>query len=666
VTVVREPEPLPPPVIETVPPDPLAPAAWEDVELSDSDTALHEELCRTWSDGPGLLGWIRSTSHASIAKRYIITAFVFFTLGGLEAGLIRLQLSRPENTFLGPDRYNQIFTMHGTTMMFLFAVPIMVGMGLYLVPLMVGARDVAFPRLNAYGYWVNLIGGVFIYVQFVLNTGPDAGWFAYVPLAGPEYSPGKRVDSWAQMITFTEIAALAAAVEMIVTAFKNRAPGMSLNRIPLYVWAMVVTSFMIIFAMPAVATGSQFLAADRLIDTHFFNHAEGGDALLWQHLFWFFGHPEVYIIFMPGLGMISAIVPAFTRRPVFGYPAMVLALITTGFMSFGLWVHHMFATPIPQLGQSFFTAASTMIAIPTGVQIFCWIATIWAGRPRLATPMLFVLGFFFVFIIGGLTGVMVASVAFDQQAHDTYFVVAHLHYVLLGGAVFPLFAGFYYWFPKFTGRMMTERLGKWNFWLFFLGVNITFFPMHILGLEGMTRRIYTYLPETGWGPLNALSSAGAVLIVASVIVFLINFFWSSRNGPMAGDNPWGAETLEWATTSPPQDYVFLYPPVVQSRSPLWSERGERPVLTGLRSDVRETLVTTLMDAEPDYRQSSPEPTIWPFVAALATGVMWITAIFTIWGLVLGGFLLFIPLVKWAWPDRVEQQRRLAGENEQAA
>jgi cytochrome c oxidase subunit 1 len=660
MTIARSAVPLPPHEVETVPPVPDGPRVWEEVELTSDDLKVRDELLQTWKDGPGLWGWLRTTSHASIAKRYVMTAFGFFLLGGLEAGMIRLQLSRPENTFLGPDRYNQIFTMHGTTMMFLFAVPVMIAMGLYLVPLMVGARDVSFPRLNAYGYWVYLIGGLFIYVQFFLNTGPDTGWFAYVPLSGPEFSAGKRVDTWAQMITFTEIAALAGAVEIIVTVFKHRAPGMSLNRIPLYVWAMVVTSFMIIFAMPAIATGSQFLAADRLIDTHFFNHAEGGDALLWQHLFWFFGHPEVYIIFLPALGMISSIIPTFTRRPVFGYPVMVMALITTGFMSFGLWVHHMFTTPIPQLGQSFFTAASTMIAIPTGVQIFCWIATIWAGRPRFATPLLFVLGFFFTFIIGGITGVMIASVAFDQQAHDTYFIVAHLHYVLLGGAVMPLLGGFFYWFPKFTGRMLSEKMGKWTFWLFFIGVNVTFFPMHILGLEGMTRRIYTYLPETGWGPLNALASAGAVLIVASIVIFLVNFLWSLKNGPAAGENPWGADTLEWATASPPESYVFLYPPVVQSRSPLWSEGRERPVLTGLRTDVRETLVTTLMDAAPDYRQSSPEPTIWPLMAALATGVMFISAVFNAWGLVIGAALMFIPLVKWAWPDHEEQRRRHSG------
>ncbi len=408
---------------------------------------------------------------------------------------------------LGPDAYNQFFTMHGMTMMFLFAVPVMTAVGLYLVPLMIGARNVAFPRLNAYGYWVYLAGGLFLYISFFLNTGPDTGWFSYVPLAGPAFSPGKRVDVYAQSITFTEIAALVAAVELIVTIFKNRAPGMTLNRMPLFVWAMLVQAFMVLFAMPWVATATQLLAMDRLVATHFFNPAEGGDALLWQHLFWFFGHPEVYIILTPALGFVSMIVATFTRRPVFGYPAMVLSLLSIGFLSFGLWVHHMFATGVPQLGQSFFTAASMMITIPSGIQIFCWIATIWSGRPRFSVPFLFVLGFVVLFVIGGVTGVMVASVSFDQQVHDTYFVVAHFHYVLIGGAVFPLLGAFYYWFPKMTGRMLDEGLGRWNFWLLFVGVNLTFFPMHQLGLEGMPRRVYTYLAGTGWGPLNLLATS---------------------------------------------------------------------------------------------------------------------------------------------------------------
>ena len=631
------------------------------IVLTEQELRRKHELEHSWAQPPGILGWLTSTSHVSIARRYIITAFVFFILGGLEAGMIRLQLSRPENSFIGPDMYNQIFTMHGTTMMFLFAVPVMTAVGLYFVPLMIGTRNVAFPRLNMYGYYAYLIGGLFLYASFFLNTGPDAGWFMYTPLAGPQFTPGKRSDVWAQTVTFTEIAALSASVVMIVTIFKQRAPGMSLNRIPLFVWSMLVTSFMIMFAMPWVATVSQMLAADRLVDTHFFNQAEGGDALLWQHLFWFFGHPEVYIIFIPALGMVSSIIETFTRRRIFGYPIMVAALIVTGFMGFGLWVHHMFATPIPQLGQSFFTAASSMIAIPTAVQIFCWIATIWAGKPQLKTPMLFVIGFFITFIIGGVTGIMVASVPFDLQAHDTYFVVAHLHYVLIGGGLFPLFGAFYYWFPKITGRMLNETAGKWNFALFFIGVNLTFFPMHILGLEGMTRRIYTYIPETGWGSLNMVSSIGALVIVSSVVLFLANVAVSLKRGAPAGDNPWSSSTLEWATQSPPPSYVFLDTPVVESGHPLWHEGEARPVATGLRTDIREVLMTTVMDAIPDHRHESPGPTIWPFMAALATGVMFIAAIFTFWGLVIGAVLVFPTLVKWAWPVKHEQAKRLPAE-----
>jgi cytochrome c oxidase subunit 1 len=596
--------------------------------------------------------------HKSVAKRYIVTAFVFFVLAGIEAAVMRAQLARPENTVLGPDAYNQFFTMHGLTMMFLFAVPIMEAMGLYLVPLMIGARNVAFPRLNAYGYWVYLCGGVFLYVMFFLNTGPDVGWFGYPPLSGPEFSPGKRADVYAQAITFTEIAALVGAVELIVTIFKYRAPGMTLNRMPLFVWAMLVQAFMVLFAMPWVATATQFLAMDRLVATHFFNPAEGGDAILWQHLFWFFGHPEVYIIFVPALGFVSAIVATFTRRPVFGYPAMVLSLIATAFLGFGLWVHHMFATGVPQLGQSFFTAASMMIAIPSGIQIFCWIATIWSGRPRFSVPMLFALGFIVLFIIGGFTGVMVASVPFDQQVHDTFFVVAHFHYVLVGGAVFPLFAAFYYWFPKITGRMLSERLGRWNFWLFFIGVNLTFFPMHQLGLDGMPRRVYTYLAETGWGDLNLLASIGAVTIATSMLLFVINVVVSLRGGAVASDDPWGGESLEWATSSPPRPYNFAHIPVVQSREPLWQHSGALPVVTGLRTDVRDTLVTTLLDAEPDSKHRHPTPTIWPLVTALATTVLFVTLIFTPWGAVIGTPLLLLALLGWTWPrgrEKREQQ-----------
>jgi cytochrome c oxidase subunit 1 len=388
---------------------------------------------------------------------------------------------------------------------------------------------------------------------------------------------------------------------------------------------------------------------DRLVATQFFNPAEGGDALLWQHLFWFFGHPEVYIMFIPGLGFISAIIETFTRRPVFGYPVMVLSLLLTGFVAFGLWVHHMFATPVPQLGQTFFTAASVLITIPTGAQIFCWIATIYAGRPRLTVSMLHAIGFLVVFIIGGMTGVMIASVPFDLQVHDTYFIVAHFHYVILGGVVFPLFGALYLWFPKMTGRMMSERLGRWQFWLFFIGVNLTFFPMHILGLHGMPRRVYTYLPEMGWGPLNLLATAGAAIIVTSVALLIVNVLVSARRGVIAGANPWGSSGLEWATTSPPQPWNFHHIPVVQSRHPLWEDDDELPVVGGLRSDRREFLVTTVLDAIPDSRHDMPGETWWPFAMAVSIGVTFIGAVFTPWAYPAGFLLAMVAFAGWAWP-----------------
>jgi len=626
-----------------------APPSDEARVQADRLAALERRLDATWRDRPGLAGWFTTVDHKRIGRRYIVTAFVFFVLGGALALAMRLQLARPESGLIGPDCYNQLFSMHGSSMMFLFAVPVMEAMAVYLVPLMAGTRNIAFPRLNAYSYWVYLLGGVMIYVAFALDAGPEAGWFSYVPLASPAFSPGKRTDFWAQMITFTEVSALAIAVELVATILKLRAPGMSLARMPLFLWSMLVTAFMILFAMPAVMLASSFLISDRLVGTQFFNAAEGGDALLWQHLFWFFGHPEVYIIFLPALGMVSAITATFSRRPVFGYPYMVLALVATGFFAFGLWVHHMFATGLPHLGNSFYTVASMMIALPSGVQIFCWIATIGSGRPRFATPLLFVLGFIATFVLGGLTGVMAASVPLDLQLHDTYFIVAHFHYVLIGGAVFPLLGAVYYWFPKITGRRLDERLGHWNFWLFFTGFHVTFFPMHVVGLLGMPRRVYTYPAGLGWEPWNLLSTAGAMLIGVSVVLFAANVLRSLRRGVPAGDDPWGAPDLEWATSSPPPAFNFALIPAVRSSEPLWHADGLSGY-AGLADDEREVVLTTAVEAEPRVRWRMPGPSPWPLFAALATGVMFMWSVFSPWGVVWGSIPVAIALTAWFWPE----------------
>jgi cytochrome c oxidase subunit I len=613
------------------------------------DATLDARLAQIWGTKPGLWQWLTTVDHKLIARRYIITALGFLFLGGVAALIMRVQLGAPDNKLVGPDLYNQLFTMHGSTMMFLFAVPVMETIAVYLVPLMVGTRNVAFPRLNAFSYWVYLFGGLMLWFAFFVNSGPDAGWFSYVPLAGPQYGIGKRSDIWAQMITYTELSGLAVAVEIIVTVFKMRAPGMTLDRIPLFVWAALVTAFMIIFAMPAVMVSSTMLILDRLVGTHFFNWAEGGDVLLWQHLFWFFGHPEVYFIFIPATGLVSSIIPAFTQRKMFGYSALVLSLFGTGFLAFGLWVHHMFVTGLPRLGESFFTASSMAVAIPSGIQIFCWIASLWDGKLRLRTPLLFVFGFIFNFVIGGLSGVMVASVPIDTQVHDTYFVVAHFHYVLIGGAVFPLLGAIYYWFPKLYGRMLSERLGLWNFWLAMVGFNLTFFPMHILGLMGMPRRIFTYPAETGWGPLNLVATIGAFIFFSSFLLLVVNIARSLRHGAIAGDNPWEAGTLEWATSSPPLPQNFSRIPVVEDREPLWAERVSLPSIQGMRVDRREVLLSTLVDAEPRLLDSSPSPSIWPFVAALVTSVTLLASIFTPWAVVWGALPVGIALTGWFWP-----------------
>jgi cytochrome c oxidase subunit I len=618
--------------------------------LSPDQQELDRQLRRVWGHPKGLLGWFSNVHHTAIGLRFMVTSFIFFLLGGVLAAIMRTQLARPESHLLGPDKYNQFFTIHGSTMIFLFAVPMMFqGFGVYLVPLICGTRNIAFPRLNAFSYYIYLGGGLLLWIGLFLNTGADVGWFAYVPLSGPQFTPGKRADFWAQMITFTEVSALGVAICIATTILRHRAPGMTLNRMPIILWEKLVISFAVIFAMPAVMVVSSMLLLDRLVGTQFFNPAEGGDVLLYQHLFWFFGHPEVYIIFLPGAAIISTLLPAYTRRHIFGYTPIVVSVIATGFLGFSVWVHHMFATGLPQLGESFFTAATLMIVIPTGTQFFCWLATLWNGKLLFELPMLWVFGFFFVFLIGGLSGVMLASVPVDVQVHDTYFVVAHFHYVLIGGALFPMFAGIYHWFPKIRGRFLNERLGKVHFWLFFIGFNLTFFTMHFLGLRGMPRRVYTYAPELHWNSLNLIATSGVVFMTAGMLVFLWNGWKSWNSGRVASWNPWAAGGLEWAVPSPPPPYNFLEIPTVNGREALWTAAADQPVVVGLRTDIPEQLVTHSLDSEPQYREEAAGPSIWPFLTSITVSAAFVGSIFTPWAIPIGAVPVTITLIGWLWP-----------------
>ena len=526
--------------------------------------------------GTRLHGWVTTVDHKRIGLMYLMMSLVFLIVGGLEAMLIRLQLWTSNNTLVDADTFNQLFTMHGTTMIFFVVMPMIAGFANYLVPLMIGTRDVAFPRLNAFGFWLSLFGGSILYLSYFTGDGlygagsaPDVGWFAYAPLTSPAYARGGSVDYWILGTMITGIGTLTFAINLVATILTMRAPGMRLNKVPLFVWMMLVDAVLILFAFPPLTAAQVMLLFDRHLGAHFFDTQAGGSALLWQHLFWFFGHPEVYIMALPAFGIISEVIPVFSRKVIFGYASMAMATAAIGFVSMGVWAHHMFTVGLNDGLDAFFSAASFLIAVPTGIKMFNWTATLYGGRLRLQTPMLFALGFLSMFLIGGLTGIMLAAVPFDWQVSDSYFLVAHFHYVLFGGSLFALMAGLYYWFPKATGRMLNEKLGKLHFWLLFIGFNLLFGPMHISGILGMPRRVYTYQAGQGWEIWNQLSTIGGFIMGVGFAVFFWNLLHSLRRGEVAGDDPWDAWTLEWATTSPPASYNFEELPHVRSRRPLW-------------------------------------------------------------------------------------------------
>jgi cytochrome c oxidase subunit 1 len=520
--------------------------------------------------------WVATVDHKRLGVMYIVSGLVFFDIAGLEATAMRLQLAVPNNDFLSPLVFNRMFTMHGTTMVFLVGMPIIIGMGNVLIPLMIGARDLAFPRLNAFGFWLFLFGGLLLYFSVLGGDGlygagtmPDVGWFAYSPLTARAFSRGNSTDYWILGLLISGFGSITTAANLITTVFCMRCPGMTLNRMPMFVWIMLVVFFQMLLALPPLSAAQVMLLFDRFLGAHFFDTQAGGDAVLWQHFFWIFGHPEVYILMLPGFAAATEIIPVFSRKPIFGYAVMVAASVSIGFISLGVWAHHMFVVGLSPAANTFFVLSTMLIAVPTGIKIFNWLATMWGGKIRFATPMLFCIGFLFQFLIAGLTGVMLASAPFDWQLSDSYFVVAHFHYVLIGGLLFTIFAAIYYWFPKVTGRLLSERLGKWHFWLFVLGFNLTFAPQHVSGILGMPRRIYTYDADRGFELWNSLSSAGVVFQIAAVVCLVANIAWALRRGAPAGDDPWDAWTLEWSTTSPPPAYNFETIPEVRSRRPLW-------------------------------------------------------------------------------------------------
>jgi cytochrome c oxidase subunit I+III len=601
-------------------------------------------------------GWrlLTVVNNNYIGLFYVGAAFLFFVLAGILALLMRTQLALPLNGVLGQETYNQVFTMHGTTMMFLFAVPAVEAMGVLLLPQMLAARDLPFPRLSAYAFWAYLVGGLSFFASIFFGVAPDGGWFMYPPLTSYEQSPGINADFWLLGIGFIEISAIAGAIEIVVGILKTRAPGMTLDKLPVFAWAMLVFAGMVMIGFPSIIVATALLELERAFHWPFFIAAKGGDPLLWQHLFWFFGHPEVYIIFLPAAGMLSMIIPTAAQTPLVAYRLVVLALIATGFLAFGVWVHHMFTTGLPAVSVGVFSAAGSAVSVPAGLQVFAWIATLAAGRLRPDPPGLFAIGGVVTFVIGGLTGVMVALVPFDWQAHDTHFVVAHLHYVLIGGMVFPLFAGFYYWAPMISRRPLSRRLGRWAFWLMFVGMQVTFLPMHLTGLMGMPRRVWTYQPGHGWETVNLISTVGAFVLAAGVAVFIADLIRNFRFsvGDTAG-NVYGGGTLEWL---PGDIYSTRSIPVVNSRYPLWDhpalcrevEEG-RHLLPYTATGFRETIVTSPLKAEPQYLMRMPMPSPWPVAAAVATALFFLLLTVKLYWIALAfGVAAVGGIVRWLW------------------
>jgi cytochrome c oxidase subunit I len=523
-----------------------------------------------------VIDWLCTVDHKKIGLMYIVYALLFLVVMGVEAMCMRIQLARPDNTFLSAETFNRLFTMHGTTGIFFVAMPILIGFGNYFVPLMIGARDMAFPRLNAFSFWITAFGGFLLYASFFAGgpvhqagSAPDVGWFAYAPLTATAFSPGHSTDFWTLSLLVAGIGSIGGAINMIATVLCLRCSGMTLNRMPLFAWMNLVMASLILVTISPLTAAQIMLSIDRYLGGHFFDPAAGGAPILWMHFFWIFGHPEVYVLVIPAFAFISEIVPVFSRKAIFGYPAMVAATTGIGFVSLGVWAHHMFTVGMPSYGNAFFVFTTMLVAVPTGIKIFNWLATMWGGKIRLATPMIFCIGFLFQFLIAGLTGIMLAVAPFDWQLGNSYFVVAHFHYVIVGGILFAIFAAFYYWYPKMTGRMLSEALGKLHFWVFLIGFHLTFDFMHVPGLLGMPRRIYTYPADRNWGTWNLISTVGAVVQAVGILIFVFNLVHSYFKGSLAGNDPWDAWTLEWATTSPPPEYNFSDEPSVRSRRPLW-------------------------------------------------------------------------------------------------